>query len=82
MARKRRSAAPFTEPPRVPRGYTGPGSPSSAPTGRETSMPSATAVVTGDLVTQYAHVKKDLVRIGILGALMFVLIYLSTLFLL
>jgi hypothetical protein len=45
-------------------------------------MPSATAVVTGDLVTQYAHVKKDLVRIGILGALMFVLIYLSTLFLL
>ena len=82
MARKRRSPAPFQEPPRVPRGYANDPTAAARPMARDAAETGTSDGLPADLPRQYAHVKKDLARIAILGAIMFGLIYVSTLFLL
>ncbi len=78
MAKRRRSPRRPSVPPPRPRAPKGRRHARASVTSHQASRAAATAAPE-DLSVRYAHVKRDLIRIVVLGAMMFALIYATTL---
>ncbi|MFQ5460465.1 MAG: hypothetical protein ACE5EL_06690 [Anaerolineae bacterium] len=78
MAKRRRSPRRPSVPPPKPRAPKGRRH-SRAPEKSRKAPRAAATVAPEDLGVRYAHVKRDLIRIAVLAAIMFGLIYATTL---